>query len=324
MTEGGFLRTVTRRQAAALAFGSLAGARRASAAPILRPLTFSYQRSSALFIVLMANGELARRLAPAGYRPQFAEFERILDAMSADAVTFHGDVADSVPIFAEAAGAPLSYYAMEQGSPAAEALIVAAASPIRDVAGLRGRSVAVSKGSGAHYMLLGLLRRAGLRLADVRISFFEASDGSAAFASGAVDAWATWDPFLAITEARMAVRVLGDGSGITSYNRYYMVDAAFARANPHVVAIVFDALRDASASIRADPAASAALLSPLWGHASVALVERIDRRRGYRVGPVTPAAIDEQQRIADTFVAAGLIPDAIHVDAMPVWHPDAA
>ena len=129
MTEGGFLRTVTRRQAAALAFGSLAGARRASAAPILRPLTFSYQRSSALFIVLMANGELARRLAPAGYRPQFAEFERILDAMSADAVTFHGDVADSVPIFAEAAGAPLSYYAMEPGSPAADALIVAAASP---------------------------------------------------------------------------------------------------------------------------------------------------------------------------------------------------
>ncbi len=74
----------------------------------------------------------------------------------------------------------------------------------------------------------------------------------------------------------------------------------------------------------ADPAAAASLLSPLWGHASPALVARIDARRGYRVGPITAPALAEQQRIADSFLAARLIPNALRVADMPVWHPDAA
>ncbi len=293
------------------------------AAAIATPsrLAFSYQRSSALFIALMANGELARRLATAGYRPEFSEFDRIIDAMSANVVTFHGDVADAVPIFVQAAGAPLAYYAMEKGSPAAEALIVHADSPIRTVAELRGRVVSVSKGSGAHYMLFGLLKQAGLSLGDVTLAFLEASDASAAFQAASIDAWAIWDPFLAITEARTPVRVLGDGDGITSYNRYYMVDAAFARAHPDVVDIVFHALLDASEWIRAEPARAAALLAPIWGNAPPDVVTRINLRRGYRIQPVDEAALAEQQRIADIFRTAGLIPDRLRIADVPVWRP---
>jgi sulfonate transport system substrate-binding protein len=244
--------------------------------------------------------------------------------MTANVVTFHGDVADAVPIFSQAAGAALAYYAMEKGSPAAEALIVHDASPARSVADLRGRTVAVSKGSGAHYMLVGLLKRAGLAQGDVRIAFLEASLASAAFSTGTVDAWAIWDPYLAITEARTKVRVLGEGTGITSYNRYYLADAAFVRAHPEVVEIVYAALAGQAAAIRAQPQPYAAELSPYWDHVSPEIVARIDARRGYRIQPVDAAAMAEQQRIADLFVSMQLIPEAIRVAETPVWRPRSA
>ena len=323
--DGGVTTTTlsTRRRFAA---STMSAALLSSVARAVTPtrLTFSYQRSSALLIVLMTNGELTRRLAAAGYRPDFAQFERIIDAMSANVVTFHGDVADCVPIFVQAAGAPLAYYAMEKGSPSAEALIVPSASPVRTIADLRGQSVAVSKGSGAHYMLLELLKRAGLTLTDVRPAYLEASDGSAAFRSGKVAAWATWDPFLAISESQQPVRVLGDGTGVTSYNRYYMVDAAFARAHPDVVGIVYQSLLSASDWIHANSEAAATLLSPLWGRAPLEVVTRIDARRGYRIQPVDAAAIAEQQHIADTFLEAGLIPERLRVADVPVWRPTGA
>ncbi len=70
------------------------------------------------------------------------------------------------------------------------------------LADLKGKRVAVSKGSGSNFLLLRALGQAGLTIKDIQVSYLEAPDGLAAFSSRHVDAWAIWDPFLASQAAR--------------------------------------------------------------------------------------------------------------------------
>ncbi|MDH8131917.1 ABC transporter substrate-binding protein, partial [Klebsiella pneumoniae] len=66
-----------------------------------------------------------------------------------------------------AAGSKLAYVAEESASPAAQAILVAKDSPIKTLADLKGKKVAVTKGAGSHYLLLAALGKAGLNFKDI-------------------------------------------------------------------------------------------------------------------------------------------------------------
>ena len=288
-----------------------------------RTVKLSYQRSSVLLTVLKVQGTLQERLKPLGFTPSWHLFTNVIEPMNAAAVDLHADVADAVPIFTQAANAPLTFYARERGAPAAEAIIVPEASPIRTVADLKGRTVGVSRGSGCHFVLAAALKRAGLTFADIKPAYLQAPEGAAAFEQGSLDAWVIWDPFLAIAQAKRPVRVIADATGLSSYHRYYLANDSFVAAHPEVVATVFQALGEAGRWVKANPDAAVALLSPAWGDLPAPVVEAANARRSYRVEPVTRAELGEQQAIADTFREAGLIPRPIDATAVRIWQPPA-
>ncbi|MFG5119435.1 aliphatic sulfonate ABC transporter substrate-binding protein [Methylorubrum sp. POS3] len=312
--------SLTRRHlAGALTAGLVLG--RSGAARAGRTVRLSYQRSSTLLTVLKAKGTLEERLGRQGFGVSWHLFTKVLEPMNTGAVDLHADVADAVPIFTQSAGAPLTFYAMEAGSPRAEAIIVPEESSIRTVADLKGHSVGVSKGSGCHFILAGALKREGLRFADIRPAYLEAPDGLAAFERGGIEAWAIWDPFLAIVQAKRPVRVLADATGLSSYNRYYTVNDSFAVEQPEVVATVFAALVEAKQWVKANPKEAVALLAPTWGDLPPDVVDTVNARRSYAVGAVERAALSEQQAIADTFFEAGLIPRRLDATAVRLWQP---
>lgn len=286
-----------------------------------RVVRISMQRSSVLFTVLKVRGLLAERLAPLGFAPSWHLFTSVIEPMNAGAVDIHADVADAVPIFTQSANAPLTFYARERGSPAAEAIIVPADSAIRTVADLKGRTVGVSRGSGSHFVLAAALKRAGLGFADIRPAYLQAPEGAAAFEKGSIDAWSIWDPFLAFAEAKRPVRMLADGSGLTSYHRYYLVNDAFVAEHPQIVAAVYEALIEAGRWVKAEPEAAAALLAPLWGDVPPAVVAAANARRTYVVEPVAREQLGEQQDIADVFLDAKLIPRRIDATAVKIFQP---
>lgn len=296
------------------------------AAPALagpQTIRFAYQRSSTLLTILKTNGTLEQRLGAKGFGVSWHLFNSVIEPMNAGSTDFHADVADAVPIFTQAAGAPLTFYAKEDPSPSAEAIIVHADSPIRTIADLKGKTVGFQRGSGCHFILTAALRRAGLTPADIRPAHLNAPDGAAAFERHSLDAWVIWDPFLAIAQAKSPVRVIADATGYSSYNRYYTVQTAFAQARPDVVGVVFDALAEAGRWVKGNPQPAAALLAPLWGDVPVSIVETVNARRSYAVKPVLREGLGEQQVIADTFYEAGLIPRRIDATAVPLWHPEA-
>jgi sulfonate transport system substrate-binding protein len=237
-----------RRRAVLGALASLLAARwlpvRARGEPA--SLRIGYQKSSTLLTILKTRGVLDRLLAPLAVTVSWHEFPSglpLLEALNIGGIDLSADVADTVPVFAQAAGAKLTYFAQEAPSPQAQAIVVRADSPLRGVADLKGKKVAVTKAAGSHYLLIAALARAGLKFGDISAAYLTPADGRAAFERGSVDAWVTWDPYLAGVQRQSQVRVLADGRGIAGYQRYYVVSTPYAQTHGAVLDIVFEQLR---------------------------------------------------------------------------------
>ena len=252
---------------------------------------------------------------------EFSSGLPLLEAINTGNVDFGADVADTVPLFAQAAGARLAYIAEEAASPAAQAILVPAESPIRTLADLKGRKIAVTKGAGSHYLLLAALGRAGLNFKDISPAYLPPADGRIAFVGGNVQAWVAWDPFLTSAVKQSGARVLADGSdGLASYKRYYLSSAAYADRRSDVLGVIYKKLIETGQWVKAQPKDAASLLANLWG-IDAATIEEANSHRSYRVGAVTLPGLAEQQKIADAFFAEGLIPVKVDAAAAKIFAP---
>ncbi|CAG4903617.1 aliphatic sulfonate ABC transporter substrate-binding protein [Paraburkholderia saeva] len=288
-------------------------------------VSISYQRSSTLFILLKRTGALEKKLNALGYDVSWHEFSAgLLQSLNAGSVDIHADVADAFALFTQAANAPLTYYAEETSAPTAQAIIVPPDSPIRTAADLKGKRVGVAKGTGCNFLLLSVLAKAGLTINDVQVRYLEAPDGLAAYRGGNIDAWVIWDPFLAAQQRETHARVVADGSdGVAQYNRFYTATTSFAEKHPDVLRAVFDELGETGRWVKAHPQEAAQILGPLWGNIPTPTVELANSRRSYEIVPVRRDQLGEQQRIADTYRAAGLIPNALRATDIRIWTPTA-
>lgn len=288
-----------------------------------KTIRIGYQKSSTLLTIIKANGTLEKGLKPLGINLSWHEFSSglpLLEALNVGGIDLSADVADTVPVFAQAAGARLTYVAQEAPSPGAQAIVVRADSPLRTVADLKRKKIAVTKAAGVHYLLLATLEKANLKFSDIKVAYLSPADGRAAFERGSVDAWVTWDPFLAGVQKQAPVRILSDGRNIADYQRYYLASTTFAQTHPEVLALVFDELQKAGLWVRQHPKEAATFLAPLWG-LDATTIELANSRRSYEVRAVVPDALGEQQRIADTFFAAGLLPKKINATDVDIWKP---
>ena len=165
----------------------------------------------------------AGTLQGATYRTEWSEFpaaQHLLEALSAGAVDV-GLVGDAPYLFDFINGSDLQVVsAVTYGDGSSVAIIVPPGSSIRSVADLKGKRVATGKISIGHYLLLRALESAGLTTRDITPVFMAPSDAKAAFASGQIDAWSTWSPFLATAVLRDKARVLVSGNGLLKSHAY--------------------------------------------------------------------------------------------------------
>lgn len=287
-------------------------------------LRIGYQKSSTLISLLKRQGTLEQALADQGVSISWHEFpsgQPLLESLNVGNIDLSADVADTVPVFAQAAGADLAYFAQEAPSPHAQAIVVREDSPITTLADLKGKKVAVTKAAGVHYLLIAALAKAGLKFSDIEPAYLTPADGRAAFENRKVDAWVTWEPFLSGAQQQLPTRILADGEGLADYQRYYLTSATFARNHPQVLQIVFAELVKTGDWLRANPREGAEVLGPLWGNLDPAIVEKANAKRSYQVRLVEPDSLAEQQKIADAFLAAGLLPEAVDARQVNIWNP---
>ncbi|MDT4836323.1 putative aliphatic sulfonates-binding protein [compost metagenome] len=289
------------------------------------PLRIGYQKSSTLITLLKAQGTLERELGKQDISVSWHEFasgQPLLEALNVGNIDLSADVADTVPVFAQAAGAQLAYFALEAPSPSAQAIVVHQDSPLKSPADLKGRTVAVTKAAGSHYLLIAALAKAGLKFSDIKPAYLTPADGRAAFENHKVDAWVTWEPFLSTARNQLPTRTLADGAALAQYQRYYLTSTAYAKAHPEVLDTVFVELVKAGDWLRAHPREAAVMLAPQWGGLDPAIVERANAQRSYQVQAVRADSLKEQQKIADAFFGAGLLPKPVDTRKVAIWSPE--
>lgn len=264
--------------------------------------------------VLKGRGTLEKRLAPLGVTVKWTEFTAgpvQLEALNVGSIDF-GDVGEAPPIFAQAAGAPLAYVAATVPRPRAEAVIVPKGSAIKTVADLKGKKIALNKGSNVHYFIVKLAEKHGLPYTDLNLVYLPPADARAAFEKGSVDAWVIWDPFLAAAEKSLEARVLADATGVVGNRGYYFSSLDYVAKNADVLAIAVEEINKIDIWGEANKGDYAAELATLWGLPKP-VADLSVGRVGYGTAAITKAILAEQQQIADTFFALKLIPKKINV-----------
>jgi sulfonate transport system substrate-binding protein len=254
--------------------------------------------------LLNASGDLAGL----PYRIEWSEFPAaapLLEALNAGAIDV-GYVGDAPFLFAYATGVPARVISVVRQNSDGLAIVVPAKSPIQKVGDLKGRRIGTGRGSIGHYLVLATLAKAGLRVEDVNLVFLGPIDARAALTSGAIDAWATWDPYTSMLELSDGARRVADGNGFPS-NKSYLVAG-------------LGAIKDKRAALtdfarRLNRARQWALQHPdqyadVWAKTtgnSPAVARRWFTRAQIHGVPMDDALVADQQSIVDLYAKAGVI-----------------
>jgi sulfonate transport system substrate-binding protein len=192
---------MTRRAltAAIAAAALLPGA--AFAADTLKEIRIDWATYNPVSIILKQQGLLEKEFAKDGINVvwvQSAGSNKALEFLNAGSIDF-GSTAGSAALVAKINGNPIkSIYVYSR--PEWTALVTTKDSKIETVADLKGKRVAVTRGTDPHIFLVRALLGAGLSQNDITPVLLQHADGKAALIRGDVDAWAGLDPILAQAE----------------------------------------------------------------------------------------------------------------------------
>lgn len=264
--------------------------------------------------------EASGQLDGVPYEVEWAQFPAgipIVEAINAGEIDL-GTLGDTPPIFGQSGGTDLKYVATRRATdPKAwdVAILVPEGSDIASVEDLQGQKVSYRQGSNAHRLLLAALQDAGMSWDDIEPVPLEPADGLAAFQGGDIDAWATWEPFVALGESQGGT-VIQSGTGLVP-GYWYEVARADALEDPALEAAIGDFLvRYQAAYDWAAKQANRPEWDELYAEVTdlpVEISKIVHDRYVAEVVPVDDTALTGQQEGADILYDAGLIPEAIEV-----------
>ncbi|MEB6481046.1 aliphatic sulfonate ABC transporter substrate-binding protein [Acinetobacter vivianii] len=285
----------------------------------VKTLSIGFQKSSLSLLVAkqqklfeqeFPNAKIEWREFPAG--PQ------MLEALAVGAVDF-GYVGNTPPIFAQAASKPLSYVAYEVVAPTGQAVLVHANDKISTLQDLKGKRIAVQKGSSAHELLAKTLQKAGLSWQDIQPIWLPPADARAAFDKQAVDAWAIWEPYLGTAELQGHTKTLVDGSAFPTTYSFYIGNPDYIKKHPDSAPKLIKSINLADQWIVQHQDQALQIYAQSTG-LSLPVAQRVlDKRpKPSPVHILTPEVVQSQQQIADLFKQEQLIPVQIDIQHS-VW-----
>ena len=177
------------------------------------------------------------------------------------------------------------------------ALVTGKDSKIANVADLKGRRIAVTRGTDPHIFLVRALDKAGLTEKDVRLVLLQHADGKTALVRGDVDAWAGLDPIMAQAEIEDGAKLLYRRAEDNTWG-VLNTREDFANKNPELVRRVLRVYEEARIWARANPDALKRALIAETKLPDPVITRQLERTDLTHAG-ITPAT-------RETIVEAGL------------------
>jgi sulfonate transport system substrate-binding protein len=260
--------------------------------------------------LLEASGQ-ARDLP---FRIEWSEFPAaapLLEALNAGALDI-GSQGDLAFLGVYANGAPIRAVGATRAEARSQAILVRGDGPIRSLADLRGRKVAANRGGWGQYLVRAALKDAGIDPAEVTQAALGPVDAALAFRSGSVDAWAIWEPYVAIEVENFGARVLRDGSGLTPTISLTSVHVDTLRNKKPLLQEFllrqqrgWDWARDNVGAFARSTSALTRIPEPM--------LRRAYENQATRAVPVDAALVSELQRASDQAVEFGVLSRSIAV-----------
>ncbi len=192
---------ISRRVLAAIIAVSVLTSGTAFAADPLKEIRLDWATYNPVSMILKQKGLLEKEFAKDGISVvwvQSAGSNKALEFLNAGSIDF-GSTAGSAALVARINGNPIkSIYVYSR--PEWTALVTSKDSKIATVADLKGKRVAVTRGTDPHIFLVRALLEAGLKGNDITPVLLQHADGKTALIRGDVDAWAGLDPMMAQAE----------------------------------------------------------------------------------------------------------------------------
>ncbi|MFK3777549.1 aliphatic sulfonate ABC transporter substrate-binding protein [Agrobacterium sp. NPDC089420] len=226
---------------------------------------------------------------------QSAGSNKALEFLNAGSIDF-GSTAGAAALIARVNGNPIkSVYVYSR--PEWTALVTGKDSKIASVADLKGKSVAVTRGTDPHIFLVRALADAGLKDGDVKFVLLQHADGRLALTRGDVDAWAGLDPLMAAAEVEDGAKLFYRKPENNSWGVLNTTET-FAGQHPDVVKRVLGVYEQARKRALADPAALKAALIEAAKLPDAVITKQLERT------DLQYSRIGSEQR--DTILKAGL------------------
>ena len=210
-------------------------------------VTIGWLRSPNDVALTKARGSLERVLAERGvtvkWAGPYAASAPAMEAVNGGSIDITTGSSTS-SITSMVAGIPMVLFGYHPMTPNSEGIVVPVASPIQSIKDLAGHTVAVNRGGTGEYLLVRALEKNGVDLKSVKRIYLTPGDSATAMQSGHVDAWATWDPYVALAVRNYGARVIANGTAIGSENAIvWIANGDFARKNPVLLKLIYDTLR---------------------------------------------------------------------------------
>jgi len=192
--------------------------------------------------LLQAAGELDH----VPYKIEWALFPAaapLLEALNSDAIDI-GGVGAQPFAFAYASGAKIKvvYAARQIDSPVrgeGSAIIVPAASPLHRLEDIKGLKLATIRGSAGQDLALRLFERHGLKPHDVTWVYLNNAEAKGALATGSIDAWSTWGPYVGYALLKDHQRAIGNARELPAQAGFYAAnDKAIAAKHAQITDFV--------------------------------------------------------------------------------------
>ncbi|MFE0753757.1 aliphatic sulfonate ABC transporter substrate-binding protein [Inquilinus sp. NPDC058860] len=291
--------TLSRRLllAGSIVVAALAPALGRAADPV-SAITLDWAYYNPVSLVLKEKGWLEEALKPQGVSVtwvQSAGSNKAIEFLNSGSVQF-GSTAGAAALLARINGSPIkAVYSYSR--PEWTALVTNGDSPVKTVEDLKGRRVAVTRGTDPYIFLLRALADHGLTEQDIEVVLLQHADGRNALIAGQVDAWAGLDPMMAQAELEQGARLFYRKPELNTYG-VLNVNEPFAADHPEIVETVIRAYEQARTYALAHPDELRTALVQAAGLTDAVAAKQLERT------DLSGPAIDAPKR--DTILSAGV------------------